>query len=108
MVALANGLGTYKMHNGHRGINHPVKNIESGKGEITSQNHGFAVKREDLDRAENVELTHIHLNDSTVAGIRLKDKNCFSVQYHPEASPGPHDSRYLFDEFVTNIKNAKA
>lgn len=108
MVALANGLSTYKMHNGHRGINHPVKNLKSGKGEITSQNHGFAVKREDLDRAENVELTHIHLNDNTVAGIRLKDKNCFSVQYHPEASPGPHDSRYLFDEFVTNIKNAKA
>ena len=108
MVALANGLSTYKMHNGHRGINHPVKNLKSGKGEITSQNHGFAVKREDLDRAENVELTHIHLNDNTVAGIRLKDQNCFSVQYHPEASPGPHDSRYLFDEFVTNIKNAKA
>ena len=108
MVALANGLSTYKMHNGHRGINHPVKNLKSGKGEITSQNHGFAVKREDLDRAENVELTHIHLNDNTVAGIRLKDQNCFSVQYHPETSPGPHDSRYLFDEFVTNIKNAKA
>jgi len=107
MVALANGLRTYKMHNGHRGINHPVKNLSSGKGEITSQNHGFAVNREDLDQAANVVLTHIHLNDNTVAGIRLTDKNCFSVQYHPEASPGPHDSRYLFDEFVSHIKNAK-
>lgn len=108
MVALANGLKTYKMHNGHRGINHPVKNIRTGKGEITSQNHGFAVRREDLDRSNNVELTHIHLNDNTVAGIRLLDKSCFSVQYHPEASPGPHDSRYLFDDFVSNIKSNKA
>lgn len=107
MVALASGLSTYKMHNGHRGINHPVKNLLTGKGEITSQNHGFAVKNEDVEASDLVELTHIHLNDGTVAGIRRKDKSCFSVQFHPEASPGPHDSRYLFDEFVTNMKNNK-
>jgi carbamoyl-phosphate synthase small subunit len=106
MIALANGLGTYKMHNGHRGINHPVKNLLTGKGEITSQNHGFAVKREDLDKAEHVELTHIHLNDNTVAGIRLKNKQCFSVQYHPEASPGPHDADYLFEEFLQFLEKS--
>lgn len=105
MIALASGLSTYKMHNGHRGINHPVKNLKSGKGEITSQNHGFVVKMEDVEAAGNVELTHQHLNDKTVAGIERTDANCFSVQYHPEASPGPHDSRYLFDEFITRIKN---
>lgn len=105
MIALASGLTTYKMHNGHRGINHPVKNIATGLGEITSQNHGFVVKMEDVEKSENVELTHIHLNDQTVAGIKRKDANCFSVQYHPEASPGPHDSRYLFDQFIENIKN---
>jgi carbamoyl-phosphate synthase small subunit len=100
VIALANGIGTYKMHNGHRGINHPVKNIISGKGEITSQNHGFAINREDTESNEQVEITHVHLNDDTVAGIRLKNSNCFSVQYHPEASPGPHDSSYLFDQFI--------
>lgn len=108
MVALASGLGTYKMHNGHRGINHPVKNLLTGKGEVTSQNHGFAVKSEDVEASQNVELTHIHLNDNTVAGIRRKDADCFSVQFHPEASPGPHDSRYLFDQFIENIKNHKS
>jgi len=107
MLALASDLTTYKMYNGHRGINHPVKNLLTGKGEITSQNHGFAVKREDVVASSLVELTHEHLNDNTVAGIRMKDKSCFSVQFHPEASPGPHDSRYLFDEFVTNIINTK-
>jgi carbamoyl-phosphate synthase small subunit len=107
VIALANGISTYKMHNGHRGINHPVKNLITGKGEITSQNHGFAINREETEANENVEITHVHLNDHTVAGIRLKDKNCFSVQYHPEASPGPHDAEYLFDEFIENIKNAK-
>ena len=105
MIALASGLSTFKMHNGHRGINHPVKNIDTGLGEITSQNHGFVVSMEDVERANNVELTHIHLNDHTVAGIKRTDANCFSVQYHPEASPGPHDSRYLFDTFIENIKN---
>ncbi|CAI8322133.1 MAG: Carbamoyl-phosphate synthase small chain [Flavobacterium sp. SCGC AAA160-P02] len=104
IIALANGISTYKMHNGHRGINHPVKNLLTGKGEITSQNHGFAINREEAEAHPNVEITHIHLNDETVAGIRLKKNNCFSVQYHPEASPGPHDSEYLFDQFMNNIK----
>ncbi|MBU2922367.1 glutamine-hydrolyzing carbamoyl-phosphate synthase small subunit [Winogradskyella psychrotolerans] len=105
VIALANGISTYKMHNGHRGINHPVKNLVTGKGEITSQNHGFAINREETEANANVEITHVHLNDHTVAGIKLKDKNCFSVQYHPEASPGPNDSLYLFDQFIENIKN---
>lgn len=100
MIALASGMRTYKMHNGHRGINHPVKNLRTGKGEITSQNHGFAVSMEDVEAHPQIELTHVHLNDGTVAGIRRTDVPVFSVQYHPEASPGPHDSRYLFDEFV--------
>lgn len=104
IIGLANGISTYKMFNGHRGINHPVKNIISGKGEITSQNHGFAVNKEELEANEAMEITHLHLNDGTVAGMRVKDKNCFSVQYHPEASPGPHDSSYLFDQFIENIK----
>ena len=104
VIALANGISTYKMFNGHRGINHPVKNIITGKGEITSQNHGFAVNKEELDNHPDMEITHLHLNDGTVAGMRMKNKNCFSVQYHPEASPGPHDSSYLFDQFIENIK----
>lgn len=107
VIALANGISTYKMHNGHRGINHPVKNLITGKGEITSQNHGFAINREETEKNPDVEITHLHLNDDTVAGIRLKNKNCFSVQYHPEASPGPNDSTYLFDQFIENIKKAK-
>lgn len=105
VIGLANGISTYKMFNGHRGINHPVKNIITGKGEITSQNHGFAVNKEELDNHPDLEITHLHLNDGTVAGMRMKNKNCFSVQYHPEASPGPHDSSYLFDQFIENIKN---
>ena len=104
MIGLSSGLKTYKMHNGHRGINHPVFNLESGKGEITSQNHGFAISMESLEGHENIVLTHKNLNDNTVEGIRLKDRSCFSVQYHPESSPGPHDSRYLFDQFVESIK----
>jgi carbamoyl-phosphate synthase small subunit len=107
VIALSQGISTYKMHNGHRGINHPVKNLLTGKGEITSQNHGFAISREATEANDNVEITHVHLNDHTVAGIRLKDKNVFSVQYHPEASPGPHDSEYLFDQFIVNIKESK-
>jgi carbamoyl-phosphate synthase small subunit len=103
VIALANGVSTYKMFNGHRGINHPVKNVITGKGEITSQNHGFAVNKEELDKHPDLEITHLHLNDGTVAGMRMKNKNCFSVQYHPEASPGPHDSSYLFDQFVANL-----
>ena len=108
VIALANGISTYKMHNGHRGINHPVKNLLTGKGEITSQNHGFAINREETETNENVEITHVHLNDHTVAGIRIKNKNAFSVQYHPEASPGPHDSEYLFDQFIENIQKQKS
>ena len=104
VIALANGVSTYKMHNGHRGINHPVKNLKTGKGEITSQNHGFAVNREEAETHPDLEITHLHLNDNTVAGIAMKNKNCFSVQYHPEASPGPHDSTYLFDEFIERLK----
>lgn len=105
VIALANGISTYKMHHGHRGINHPVKNLITGKGEITSQNHGFAINREETENHLDIEITHLHLNDDTVAGIKMKTKNCFSVQYHPEASPGPHDSSYLFDQFIENIKN---
>ena len=104
IIGLANGVSTYKMFNGHRGINHPVKNILSGKGEITSQNHGFAVNKEELESNADLEITHVHLNDGTVAGMRMKNKNCFSVQYHPEASPGPHDSSYLFDQFIDSLK----
>ena len=105
-LALSEGISTYKMHNGHRGINHPVQNLSTGKAEVTSQNHGFGISKKDILNNENVEITHINLNDETVEGIRLTNKNCFSVQYHPESSPGPHDSRYLFDEFVNNIKNS--
>lgn len=103
LLALACGLTTYKMHHGHRGLNHPVKNLVTGLGEMTSQNHGFAVSDKGLDQHPEIELTHIHLNDNTVMGIRLKNKRAFSVQYHPEASPGPHDSRYLFDQFLQMI-----
>ncbi len=104
VIALANGISTYKMHNGHRGINHPVLNLITGKGEITSQNHGFAINREETEANKNLEITHVHLNDKTVAGIRVKNKDVFSVQYHPEASPGPHDAEYLFDHFFDLIK----
>ena len=88
------------MHHGHRGLNHPVKNLLTGLCEITSQNHGFSVNADETANQANVEVTHINLNDQTVAGIRRKDRPAFSVQYHPEASPGPHDSHYLFDEFA--------
>jgi carbamoyl-phosphate synthase small subunit len=107
VIALANGIDTYKMHNGHRGINHPIKNIVTGKGEITSQNHGFVVDKKQVEAHPDFEMTHVHLNDDTLAGMKMKNKNCFSVQYHPEASPGPHDSSYLFDEFINRIKENK-
>ena len=100
VISLACGISTFKMHNGHRGLNHPVKNLVSGKSEVTSQNHGFAVNREDVENSDVVEMTHVNLNDSTVAGIQVKGRKTFSVQYHPESSPGPHDSRYLFDQFI--------
>lgn len=108
VLALANDITTYKMNNGHRGINHPVLNLETGKGEITSQNHGFAIKKEDIEKNKNIRITHVHMNDDTVAGIEVEGKPFFSVQYHPESNPGPHDSKYLFDKFIGNIiKNKK-
>ena len=107
IIGLANGIATYKMFNGHRGINHPIMNVITGKGEITSQNHGFAIVRDELEKNADFELTHEHLNDQTVAGMRMKGKQVFSVQYHPESSPGPHDSRYLFDDFVTFMQSHK-
>ncbi len=107
ILAEATGISTYKMHNGHRGCNHPVKNLITGHCEITSQNHGFNVKDEEIKDHAEVEITHVNLNDKTVEGIRLKNKNAFSVQYHPESSPGPHDSRYLFDDFITMINSTK-
>ena len=99
LLALALGAKTFKLKFGHRGCNHPVKNLESESIEITSQNHGFAVDSTTLPK--EILITHTSLNDQTVEGIRSNDKRAFSVQYHPESSPGPHDSRYLFNEFIS-------
>jgi carbamoyl-phosphate synthase small subunit len=107
LLALANDIPTFKMHHGHRGLNHPVKNIISGRSEITTQNHGFGVDPEAVKKADHIEITHINLNDQSIEGIRVKGKPAFSVQYHPEATPGPHDSRYLFDEFIKMIEDNK-
>ena len=104
LLALANDIPTFKMHLGHRGLNHPVKNIVSGRSEITTQNHGFGVDPEAVKKADHIEITHVNLNDQSIEGIRVKGKPAFSVQYQPEATPGPHDSRYLFDEFINLIK----
>jgi len=104
LLALANDIPTFKMHHGHRGLNHPVKNMITGKSEITTQNHGFGVDPEAVKASDKVEITHINLNDNSIEGIRVKNKPAFSVQYHPEATPGPHDSRYLFDEFISLLK----
>jgi len=104
LLALANGISTFKMHHGHRGLNHPVRNLITGLCEITTQNHGFGVDPESVKKSINTEITHINLNDHSIEGIRLTDAPAFSVQYHPEATPGPHDSRYLFDDFVNMIK----
>ena len=103
ILGLSQGLKTEKMFNGHRGINHPIKNLITGKGEITSQNHGFVITKESIDAQTEIEITHVHLNDHTIAGIAMKSKPVFSVQYHPEASAGPHDSRYLFDQFINQL-----
>jgi carbamoyl-phosphate synthase small subunit len=106
MLALALGGETTKMNLGHRGANQPVKDLTTGKVEITSQNHGFHVISESLP--QDVEVTHVSLFDGSNEGLRVKGKPVFSVQYHPEASPGPQDSHYLFERFVENIKKAKA
>ena len=98
MLGLALGGTTVKMHQGHHGANHPVKDLTTGKVEITSMNHGFAVDTKSLP--DSVEETHVSLFDGSNCGLRLKDRPVFSVQYHPEASPGPRDSRYLFQRFV--------
>jgi carbamoyl-phosphate synthase small subunit len=108
ILGLSQGLKTEKMFNGHRGINHPILNLKTGKGEITSQNHGFVISKSSIDANANVLVTHRHLNDDTIAGIELADKPVFSVQYHPEASAGPHDSRYLFDQFIDLMQKHKS
>lgn len=107
LLAIANGIPTFKMHHGHRGLNHPVKNIITGKCEITTQNHGFGIDPEAVKSNDNIEITHINLNDESIEGIQMKNKPAFSVQYHPESTPGPHDSRYLFDQFIEMMKEGK-
>lgn len=107
LLALANDISTFKLHHGHRGLNHPVINLQTGKCEVTTQNHGFGVDPESVKNASNVEVTHKNLNDDSIEGIRLKNRPAFSVQYHPESTPGPHDSRYLFDDFINLIKEHK-
>jgi carbamoyl-phosphate synthase small subunit len=108
LIAESLGMATEKMHHGHRGINHPVKDLTTGRDEVTSQNHGFVVRKADAEGNSAVEITHLHLNDGSVAGFRLKGRPVFCVQYHPEAGPGPNDSRYLFDRFVENMRNQTA
>ena len=103
LLALAIDVPTFKMHHGHRGLNHPVKNMVTGRCEITTQNHGFGVDADAVRANKNIEITHLNLNDNSIEGIKLKDRPAFSVQYHPEATPGPHDSRYLFDQFFGMI-----
>lgn len=105
LLARANGIPTFKMKHGHRGLNHPVKNLVTGKSEITTQNHGFGIDPEATKKATNIEITHINLNDGSIEGIRMTDKPAFSVQYHPESTPGPHDARYLFDDFISLIES---
>src|SRR5688572_17665675 len=107
LLALASGIDTFKLHHGHRGLNHPVINLITGKCEVTTQNHGFGVDPESVKKASHVMVTHKNLNDDSIEGIRLKNKPAFSVQYHPESTPGPHDSRYLFDDFINMIKEQK-
>lgn len=105
LICLSQGASSYKMHHGHRGLNHPVLNLKTVQSEISTQNHGFAIDMESVKATSNLEITHVNLNDNTLEGVSLKDKPVFSVQYHPEATPGPHDSRYLFDDFMTLMKS---
>lgn len=105
LLALSMGIPTFKMHHGHRGLNHPVKNLITGQSEITTQNHGFGVDPEAVRQSSEIEITHLNLNDGSIEGIQLKNKPAFSVQYHPEATPGPHDSRYLFDQFLQMMQD---
>ena len=107
LLALANDIPTFKMHHGHRGLNHPVKNLLTGRCEITTQNHGFGVDPEAVRNHPDIEITHVNLNDDSIEGIRMKSKPAFSVQYHPESTPGPYDSRYLFDDFIKLIEEYK-
>lgn len=102
-MAMSEGIKVGKMFVGHRGANHPVKNLETGLVEISTQNHGFGVIEESVTE-DVATITHINLNDDTVEGLRFKNFPGFSVQYHPEASPGPHDSAYLFDQFINMMK----
>ncbi len=105
LMALSEGISVEKMFVGHRGANQPVKNLKTGLVEITTQNHGFGISREAVDTSK-AEISHINLNDDSVEGLRFKNTKAFSVQYHPEASPGPHDSRYLFDEFLSMMEHS--
>jgi carbamoyl-phosphate synthase small subunit len=104
LLGLALGAKTYKLKFGHRGGNHPVRNIKTGAIEITSQNHGFCVDMESLPKTGGIEMTHLNLNDMTCEGLSDRDRNLFCVQYHPEASPGPHDSGYLFEQFMNMLE----
>lgn len=108
LLARANNIPTFKMHHGHRGLNHPVKNLVTGLSEITTQNHGFGVDAAAVAASEDVETTHINLNDGSIEGIRMLNRPAFSVQYHPESTPGPHDSRYLFEDFFKMITEARS
>jgi carbamoyl-phosphate synthase small subunit len=106
LLALTAGLDVFKMYVGHRGANHPVQNLQTGRVEVTTQNHGFAVDPDSL-KASIATLTHVNLNDRSVEGLDFSAFNGMSVQYHPEASPGPHDSRYLFDQFLDRVSAAR-
>jgi carbamoyl-phosphate synthase small subunit len=108
LLAIANGAKTYKMHHGHRGLNHPVKNLETGLCEITTQNHGFCIDPKSLTDQTHLEVTHVNLNDGSIEGVKMTNYPAFAVQYHPESTPGPHDSRYLFNNFLALIEKSKA